>query len=280
MAESLSAGVDDGNFVFETDDAEGLGLRNGAPFEPEVLASLRGLIKPGAVVLDIGANVGYFTAYMSRLVGDSGVVHAFEPEPRNFSLLNRNIAANGLANVVVHQMALGDREETGVLHISDFSGGMHRLYDSFCCGENVVEVPIRRLDSMFTPGQVAAIKIDVEGFEPFVLSGGKSLIDGQEIGIVSEYCPPAILEAGASPLKFLENLREWGLSAYEPGASLLDWSILIADAHKWESFGRERLVAACSGKSNPEIAAIVEQQCANMECNRPYIENLVFRSSR
>jgi hypothetical protein len=89
-----------------------------------------------------------------------------------------------------------------------------------------------------------------------------------------------MLEAGASPLKFLENLRQWGLSAYEPDASLLDWSILIADAQKWENFGRERLVAACSGKSNPEIAAIVEQQCSNMECNRPYIENLVFRSDR
>jgi FkbM family methyltransferase len=277
MTETLNPGVNDGNFVFETDDAEGLGLRNGAAFEPEVLAALRQLIEPGAVVLDIGANVGYFTAYMSRLVGDSGVVHAFEPEPRNFSLLNRNIAANGLANVVVHQMALGDREETGVLHISDFSGGMHRLYESICCGENVVEVPIRRLDSMFRPGQVAVIKIDVEGFEPFVLSGGKNLIDGQDIKIVSEYCPPAMLEAGASPAQFLNHLTQWGLSAYEPDGSLLDWSILMADAAKWEQFGRDRLVACCSGKSNPEIAAIVDRQSKDMGCQRAYIENLVFR---
>lgn len=127
MSDMQKNGVQLEDFVIATDDAEGFGLRGGAPFEPEVLHALRQYIQPGSVVLDIGANVGYFTAHISKLVGSAGRVHAFEPEPRNFSLLSSNVAANHLQNVVLHPMALGDREDTGVLHLSDFSGGMHRL---------------------------------------------------------------------------------------------------------------------------------------------------------
>ncbi|HEY9208099.1 MAG TPA: FkbM family methyltransferase [Acidovorax sp.] len=280
MSNIEKIGVQLEDFVIETDDAEGFGLRGGAPFEPEVLLALRQCIQPGSVVLDIGANVGYFTAHMSQLVGSAGLVHAFEPEPRNFSLLSRNVAANHLRNVVLHPMALGDREDTGVLHISDFSGGMHRLYPSNCCGDATIKVPIRRLDSMFSPGQISVIKIDVEGFEPFVLSGAQKLLDGQDVKIISEYCPPAMLEAGASLVTFLEQLIQWGFQAYEPGGSHLEWAVLLDDARKWEQFGRERLFAACKEKSNPAIAAFVEQQAGRLGCTRPYIENLVFRAAR
>lgn len=91
-------------------------------------------------------------------------------------------------------MALGDREDTGVLHLSDFSGGCTGFTPN-CCGDATVDVPIRRLDSMFSPGEISVIKIDVEGFEPFVLSGACQLLNGQDVKIISEYCPPAMLEA-------------------------------------------------------------------------------------
>lgn len=278
MTEFKKEGVRFDEFVIESDDGEGLGLRSDAPFEPEVLHSLREWIRPGALVLDIGANVGYFTAYMSKLVGSAGRVHAFEPEPRNFALLNRNIEANRLDNVTPYQIALGAREGTATLHISDSNAGMHRLYESVTCGERAIDVPVRTLDSMFAPGQVSVIKIDVEGFEPFVLSGAGRLIQGQQIAIVSEYCPPSMLEAGAGLSDFLLQLQQWRLGAFLPDGERLDWSALMDDARKWEHFGRERLVAELKGKSNPEIAALVEQQAQAMQCARPFIENLVFRS--
>lgn len=268
--------VDD--LYFETDDAEGLGLRNGAPFEPEVTAALKRLIEPGMTVLDIGANVGYFSACMSRLVGPTGVVHAFEPEPRNFELLQKNLAANKLGNVTCHPIALGDKAGTAHLHLSEFSAGMHRLYDSFCCGDDLVEVPVRRLESLFRPGEVSVIKIDVEGFEPFVLEGAATLIQHGDLTIISEYCPPAMLEAGASPVKYVEQLREWGFGLYDPFDHPLPWDVLAADARIWEEYGRARLISACAGKSNPEIASIVEKIAKDSGCAHPYIENLVFRA--
>jgi len=188
MNEIISTSIKVDDFFFETDDAVGLGLRNGAPFEPEVLLALRQFIKPSTAVLDIGANIGYFTAHMSTLVGVAGVVHAFEPEPRNFALLERNRLTNKLDNVTIHHMALGNRTGIARLYISKFNGGLHRLYESFCCSDTAVEVPIRRLDSIFKPGQLSVIKIDVEGFEPFVLEGARSLIEGQDLTIISEYC--------------------------------------------------------------------------------------------
>lgn len=268
--------VDD--LYFETDDADGLGLRNGAPFEPEVTAALKRWIVPGMTVLDIGANVGYFSACMSRLVGPAGKVHAFEPAPRNFELLQQNVAANQLGNVTCHPIALGDRTGTAKLHLSEFSAGMHRLYDSFCCGDAMVEVPVRRLDTLFSPGDVSVIKIDVEGFEPFVLEGATALLRHGDLTIISEYCPPAMLEAGASPLNHLDNLQGWGLKLFDPSGDELAWDVLEQDARRWEALSRERLVDACQGQSNPQIAGIVEEMARGLGCSRPYIENLVFQA--
>jgi FkbM family methyltransferase len=278
MYTKLNSTVQVENFVFETDPLDSLGLRSNVPFEPEVVRSLQTLVDPGSTVLDIGANIGYFTAYMSKLVGANGTVHAFEPEPKNFALLQRNIKINNIQNVVFHPFALGDKEVIGSLHLSNFNGGMHRLYDSICCSDSVVEVPVVKLDTLFAPGQVSVIKIDVEGFEPFVLKGAESLIKGQNIKIISEYCPPSILEAGASVTQFIERLIDWGLHAYEPDGSIIDWGDLYSDAQKWDLYGRESLICACKGKSNPEIAAFVEQKRIMLKCKRVFIENLIFRT--
>lgn len=132
---------------------------------------------------------------------------------------------------------------------------------------------------MFSPGEISVIKIDVEGFEPFVLSGAHKLLNGQDVKIISEYCPPAMLEAGASLVTFLEQLIQWGLQAYEPGGAHLEWAVLLEDARKWEQFGRERLFAACKEKSNPEIAAFVEQQAGRLGCTRP-ISKIWFSALR
>ena len=264
--------------TFETDDEQGLGLSNGEPFEPEVLFALKKLIRPDSLVLDLGANVGYFTAHMSKMVGARGSVHAFEPEPRNFYLLGQNIKRNNLENVTIHQVALGDREEIKNLHISDFSGGMHRLYDSTCCGREIVRVPVRRLDSIFEPDQISVMKIDVEGYEPFVLLGAEKIIRNQDVDIITEYCPPAMLEAGASLASYLDYMENCGFMAYEPDGKIICWQNLVDDAIKWERFGRDELISTCKGKSNPEIAEFVERKSLQLNCRRPYIENLIFKS--
>ena len=265
-----------GGLGFETDSGDSLGLRGHAAFEPEVLSALTRHIRPGMSVVDAGAHIGFFTMHMARLVGQHGRVHAFEPEQENLRLLRRNIAHEDLRNVEVHGVALGEHDDVGTLRLSDYSTGMHRLYDSLCCGSASAKVPVRRLDAIFSPGDINVLKIDVEGFEPFVLAGARSLIRGRNLVMISEYCAPAMIEAGASIRTYLAWLKHEGYFFSDAEASPLPWAALETDACRWEDFGRARLRDACASKSNPEIAATCEQIARDLGCMRPIIENLVI----
>jgi FkbM family methyltransferase len=266
------------NFKFYLDEKDSLGLRNAVEFEPEVLKSLKKYVNKDSNILDVGANLGYFTAHMSRLVGANGVVHAFEPEPGNFLLLEKNVRANNLDNVITHKIALGESDKTGELFINEFSNGMHRLYESVCCGTSKVEVQIKALDSLFSPGNISLIKIDVEGFEPFVLLGAEKIIRNNDVVVISEYCPPSMIEANASVTKFIDYLRNCKLKAYTTEETIIDWDVLYADARKWESYGRDRFINLCHEKTNLEIASIVQKVSLHIGCSRPFIENIVFKA--
>jgi len=133
----------------------------------------RRYLRPGDVVLDVGANVGLTTLVASRAVGDSGKVYAFEPHPAVFAFLEDNLALNGAGNVVAENVALGDRE--GTVCISDMRSDDHNYVESSGAG---LEVPERRLDQLDTgERRVSLLKIDVEGYERFVLEGAAKTLD-------------------------------------------------------------------------------------------------------
>ena len=96
------------------------------PFETSlVLASL----SPGAVFVDVGANIGYFTVLAADRVGDSGAVFAFEPDPENFSLLQANLKLNGVRRQVeAVRAALSEEEGEGGLYLSEDNLGDHQIY--------------------------------------------------------------------------------------------------------------------------------------------------------
>ena len=106
-------------------------------------------VKPGDTVVDAGANVGYYTIIGSRLVGDKGKVYAFEPEPANFALLQKNVRLNGLTNVVLERKALSNRKGTMKLFIADANKGDHRIYQPEGESRPSVDVEAVRLDEYF-----------------------------------------------------------------------------------------------------------------------------------
>src|SRR5688572_13621160 len=71
----------------------------------------RELIRPGMVVVDVGANIGYFSLLASTLVGPTGRVYAFEPDPVNCALLRKNVRLNRVTNIEVIESALSDNED-------------------------------------------------------------------------------------------------------------------------------------------------------------------------
>lgn len=145
-----------------------------AGWEPETLPVFLQLVTPGATVIDVGANTGLFTLLASRR--DDGVtVHAIEPIPRVFDLLTSNVSHNSAANVVCHRLALSDREGTVAMYVPrEDLPIMASMLPKWRADSEAIEVRARTLDEFVgTLGRsIDVIKIDTEGTESLVLSGG------------------------------------------------------------------------------------------------------------
>ncbi|HEY3135904.1 MAG TPA: FkbM family methyltransferase [Blastocatellia bacterium] len=184
------------------------------PLETEVITSM---IKSGNVVLDIGANIGYYTLIFARLVGREGKVFAFEPDPANFRLLEMNVKANGFDNVVLVQKAVSDMTGKCSLYLCESNKGMHRIYRSRYCKRSI-EIESIRLDDLFVHScdRIDFVKIDAEGSEWAVFQGMPLLLKRCEhLTMMTEFAPYAIKEFGLEPLEYLSLLEDLGFQLYQ-----------------------------------------------------------------
>ena len=136
-------------------------------WEPEVQETVAGLLQPGQVVYDIGASSGFYTLIAARAIGPAGVVVAFEPLPSSAVDLRKNIVLNGLENVIVLELAIGDSPGRAVL----VEAGLQAAVAVAAAG---VAVDVVTLDDLVAGERVPPpdlIKMDVEGAELAVLRG-------------------------------------------------------------------------------------------------------------
>jgi len=173
-------------------------------------------VKEGDNVIDIGANIGYFTLMLAKLVGPTGKVFAFEPDPRNISLLKKNIETNNYQNVVVVPKAVSNVNQKCTLFTSQATFGQNRIYEPKKT-KNQEYVPIESetisLDNFFktdeTMKNISFVKIDVEGAEKFVLEGMENILDlNKNIKIFSEIDLDRLDDAGSSYTEMIELLEE------------------------------------------------------------------------
>ena len=183
--------------------------------------------RDGMTFLDVGANLGYYTALAARAVGPNGRVLAVEPDPDSFGYLEQTIAANAVGNVQAFPVAASDMPATLPLYISTDNRGDNRLYAS---GEDrpQVEVAARPLDALLRENKIDTvdlIKIDVQGYEPKVIAGLRETITASpNLTLLTEFWPQGIDEAGEDANEFLQTLRELGLTLHElqPDGSLAE----------------------------------------------------------
>jgi FkbM family methyltransferase len=151
---------------------------------------MAGLVPPGAVAVDAGANHGVYTYILSALTGPSGRVHSIEPYPGNAARLRT--LARRLGNVTFHNVALSDSAGEAALHIPVHRG---RRIDALATlgpapGSRADEcrVPLRTLDSLLhgERGRVALLKCDVEGHEDHVLRGARSILVSHRPAVIAE----------------------------------------------------------------------------------------------
>lgn len=150
----------------------GRALYDTGVWEPEVTDTIESATRPGMIALDVGADIGYYSLQMSKLVGSEGQVVAFEPIPKARKRLLHNLAINGCTNVTVSEFALGNRE--GVVYLEDpFSKSRLNLSKTEG-GEGDIKVSLKRFDDLVKDlnlPSVDIIKMDIEGAEHEALRG-------------------------------------------------------------------------------------------------------------
>lgn len=185
-------------------------------YEPAVTTLFRRIVGKGATVVDLGANVGYYTLLASQLTGPSGQVYAFEPVPSNYAYLVRNISANGCLNVRGVGKAVSNRMGTASFILDDWGaeGSLSATEPADDAGSIAVQTVT--LDDFFAHEgwpSVDLVKMDIEGAESAALDGMRELsLRNPALQLIMESNPGALRRAGGTVEALGTALQRLGFS--------------------------------------------------------------------
>jgi len=206
-----------GHYLF-VDRHDTLGLALHHTHEPYQTSLVNDLVRPGDVVVDAGAHIGYYTLLFARRAGPHGRVIAFEPSPHALALLERNLLANGYAHVEVHRAAL--HRERGRIPFwtseAGLAGGAVQNPGGGAPWQQL-EVEARALDELLAPGErVDLVKLDIQGGEGFALAGMRRLLtNNRRVKLLLEVWPRGLAACGTPAAEVLAWLEEQGFSLEE-----------------------------------------------------------------
>ena len=182
--------------------------------EPEVAHLMRRVIRPGDFVIDGGANIGFFTLFMSRLVGEQGHVEAFEPATVNFKKLRKNLERNKIENVTAINRALWSEETDLTLFISQDTGICSLTF----CESTITHLPVRGLTldkwCLNYDQRPRLLKLDVEGAEEQVLLGARQMLEKGIDFVVCECNAGALARFGSSQYDLRAYMERCGYQMF------------------------------------------------------------------
>ena len=202
--------ITDGRLFLNKKDPVLSGALSMGVFEKYFSEIFRKVLSKEMVVIDVGANLGYYTLISSK---NCKKVFAFEPELENSNLLKKNLKYNKCNNVEVCEFALGDKNQLANLYIDPYNKGKH----SFLKGSlrSKVTTKVSKLDSVLSSTgvkKVSIIKIDIEGWEAKAMIGMKQTIKNHKPLLFFEFVPDRITKSGENPYDLLHGLVELGYS--------------------------------------------------------------------
>jgi len=191
--------VNDCRMILDKDDTMHLSL---FPYEPIETELIKQYVKVKDCVVDAGANIGYYTLLMAK---QRSIVHSFEPEPYNFTLLKKNVELNNFTNVILHNKAASNTNGKAKFVLSDFDTGQHKLGNSKIGTRTInVETTTIELES------IDFAKIDVEGAELLVLKGMKTLPKK----MIVEFNTENLKEHGTTPDEFFNFVKNYSIKQF------------------------------------------------------------------
>jgi FkbM family methyltransferase len=188
-------------------------------YEYELTNTMKKFLKEGDTFIDIGANVGYISAFALGLVGKTGAVHSFEPVPKYFECLKKVKKDNPDYNIFINDAAVGEIEGTSKIAVTNLRNiGWNTMVPNFMEKSTIseeIEIKVLRLSDYLKTNYVknlSLIKIDTEGFEFPVMKGLKEYLLGAKIlpNIIIEIAPGAYPHLNNSLSEFAQFMKELG----------------------------------------------------------------------
>jgi FkbM family methyltransferase len=183
----------------------------------------RRLLPRGAVIADIGANIGWYAAHMAAFDPTASVV-AFEPVPGNFNWLSKTIARNNLRNVRLERLALSDRRGAITIYVDPTIGGAASSHPTiYAMSSSGITVDATTLDDYALSHHLKldAVKLDVEGAELAVLKGSNLVLSQQRPMIFSEMLRRHARAFGYHPNNIIELMRSHGYGCFRTNGARL-----------------------------------------------------------
>lgn len=172
-------------------------------YDEHIKSIAQRVLRPGDIAVDIGAHVGLVSRPLAKLVGTSGRVFAFEPDPSLFGMLKHNVAT--FTQISPHQVAISDQSSRATFHLHPTSGMSNSLVNTWEGGSSI-SVECTSFDDWISRNAVSKIrliKIDVEGAEPLVLRGMHQTLSGEsKPSVILEFCPGNLGGAEAESMIF------------------------------------------------------------------------------
>jgi FkbM family methyltransferase len=170
-------------------------------------------INSGDMVLDIGANIGFYSGIIAELIGEKGKVYCFEPVLVNYNHLKSE--THKYSNVIVFNKAVAANTGPLKIYTSKILNVDHRMYE-FDGYDSIIEIESVKLDEYFYDcPRIDFIKIDIQGFEMEALKGMQRIINANEnLKLISEFWPYGLKKAGSSAIEYYNFLVQNGFEIW------------------------------------------------------------------
>lgn len=205
-------GLDGFVVMVRADDGEvGRSVAQVREWEPQVAAALGENLRSGGCFLDVGANIGYFTAWAAHRVGSAGRVVAIEPMDKNLQLIYAMLARNGFAHVRVEPFAASD--ESGVVSMGTHGGSSNgEIVHEWTRGDRPLYAQVRRLDDLLeSEARFDVVKFDIEGHELHAWRGFSRRLERDRPVVLTEFHPRCLRRnARVEPEEYAAVLLNYG----------------------------------------------------------------------